>query len=439
MATISAGEIQPMPMHTSHTRTGATIQSQGRIAALDVWRGIACLLVFSFHTGASLRWPPLAIYGCTGVLLFFALSGYLLFQPFARSIARGDAFPSIPRFYARRFIRIYPPYLAALLVFVALRYATHTGAPTAGSILLHASLLFNYTRGVNYFSINPVFWSLAIEMQFYLLLPLICWPFGRLRMGPARALLLLVFSAIGLGLFSRSAEVLSGWNSDVQYRWATSYLDLFGYGMLVAYWLQCRPSGLVFRMRWIFALLGVALFFAGNDWCHFATGGQLLEGGSHAYAIVCPALLGLGSALVLYAVLAARLDPTPFLLGTLLAWVGDISYSLYLYHVGVQFAIFKFIPLGNLSYNAKSILYAVICLGPTLAVAWVMYRLIEKPAMAFAARRRARSAPARTLRSKMAARISRILKTTDSFVAPLSTCPGMESGSQNFAQQETSA
>ena len=81
-----------------------------RNRSLDMWRGVACLMVFAFHTGASFRWPPLAFYGNSGVHLFFVLSGYLIFQPFLKSMGGSKPMPSIGRFYARRFLRIYPPY-----------------------------------------------------------------------------------------------------------------------------------------------------------------------------------------------------------------------------------------------------------------------------------------------------------------------------------------
>jgi peptidoglycan/LPS O-acetylase OafA/YrhL len=83
------------------------------ITALDGWRGIACLLVLFYHTGSNIFFPPLVIYGFIGLHLFFVLSGYLISSPFLKAIRGRSALPSTGRFYMRRLIRIYPPYLVS--------------------------------------------------------------------------------------------------------------------------------------------------------------------------------------------------------------------------------------------------------------------------------------------------------------------------------------
>src|SRR5260221_12923885 len=98
----------------SESGAGSASLGSSRFIPLDAWRGVACLMVLAWHTGACVRWPPLALYGNTGVDLFFVLSGYLLFQPFMKAIAAGSPMPPLGNFYLRRFLRIYPPYLASL-------------------------------------------------------------------------------------------------------------------------------------------------------------------------------------------------------------------------------------------------------------------------------------------------------------------------------------
>ena len=145
----------------------------GRDGALDGLRGIACLLVYVHHLGLALgRWP-LTIPGYVGVDLFFVLSGYLMFGPIVAALAEGRR-EVIPwrRYAIRRFSRIYPPYLVALLIFSAFRHAEGAKGPGDLSLISHTLMLFNYTDRAEFFRINIAFWTLAIEAQFYLVLPL---------------------------------------------------------------------------------------------------------------------------------------------------------------------------------------------------------------------------------------------------------------------------
>lgn len=160
------------------------------IADLDVLRGLAILLVVTFHAqeflvpGFALYAPPPngfmwlpgdagwerflwnltpAAIGWSGVDLFLLLSGFLIHWS---TLRRGQA-SGWREFYGRRFWRIYPTYLVALLLFIAVL------GPFAGwDILAHVLLIHNYDPTV-FYSINGVFWSLALEVQMYLFYPLL--------------------------------------------------------------------------------------------------------------------------------------------------------------------------------------------------------------------------------------------------------------------------
>jgi len=370
------------PVIEKPSETGGT----ERNPSLDIWRGIACLMVFAFHTGASFRWPPFAFYGNNGVHLFFVLSGYLIFQPFLRGMSGSRPMPSVGRFYARRFLRIYPPYLVALAAFILLRYVTHTNAPSAFNILSHALMSFNYVSHINFFSINPVFWSLAIEAQFYLILPIACMTAvaltGSGRAGKQCASLLVVASFLVIGVASRTAENMFRDSADVRVRTIFSYLDLFGWGMLTAYVQQrFRLEGRIVS-RWPLVCLGVIIVLATNSWSFYAADGNWLLTSKLAYTVISPALICAGASLILLAIVLPSC-PTKHL-GILLlplVWTGEISYSIYLYHVGVQFVIFKLIRLQTLPYMTQAILYALISLPPTLLISWLMYLAIERPSL----------------------------------------------------------
>lgn len=108
----------------------ARASGKNNIAALDGVRAIAALLVVSVHVSeiAGIPWDanhnPLAtafaFLGRTGVVLFFVLSGFLLFMPYARSLLFQEEWPSTRKFYLRRIFRIWPGYYFTLAMMVIL-------------------------------------------------------------------------------------------------------------------------------------------------------------------------------------------------------------------------------------------------------------------------------------------------------------------------------
>jgi peptidoglycan/LPS O-acetylase OafA/YrhL len=160
------------------------------IPRLDVLRAFAILTVFAFHfftitfhtqsvpwAGDArdyAAWPfgawcvPLT-WGWIGVALFFVLSGFCIHLSFLRKpggFGVGD-------FYGRRFLRIYPAYLAALAAFSLFIFLFRPpGTLTAFQFVTHLLLVHNFSAR-SFFMINGAFWSLAVEFQFYLLYPLL--------------------------------------------------------------------------------------------------------------------------------------------------------------------------------------------------------------------------------------------------------------------------
>ena len=139
-------------------------------------RGLAALAVFGVHFDQTVRttrsigfidlWRLLPR-GDHGVSLFFTLSGFLLSLPFWDSTAR----PGWRRYAVRRLARIVPGYYLALTALIVL--GGYWRVPGTGAdIALHYAFLFNFTE-FSIFSINAPFWTIAVEMQFYLLLPLL--------------------------------------------------------------------------------------------------------------------------------------------------------------------------------------------------------------------------------------------------------------------------
>ena len=166
---------------------------------LDIFRGIAALWVFSFHYSFSQSFQDhlpalytLARYGHEGVPMFFVMSGYCIGASASSARRRGE---SVRSFIQRRLIRIYPPFWCSIIVVVALPFGIEglsslkTGNfqwPTAESgwlfldyspsdwlSLISLLNIFSWEAPVlglqqQFSAINAVYWTLAIEVQFYL-------------------------------------------------------------------------------------------------------------------------------------------------------------------------------------------------------------------------------------------------------------------------------
>ncbi|SDE03403.1 Peptidoglycan/LPS O-acetylase OafA/YrhL, contains acyltransferase and SGNH-hydrolase domains [Mucilaginibacter pineti] len=160
---------------------------------IDLLRGIAIILVFLFHChlilfgangsgisdmnyaapGFSLKmilinFSPTAL-GWTGVPLFFIISGFLIHLGFLKN---NESFNSLT-FFSKRFWRIYITYWFSLCVFIIARHflVKNAGKVDLTDLLLHTLTLHNLSDRY-FYSINPAYWSLAVEVQLYLIYPL---------------------------------------------------------------------------------------------------------------------------------------------------------------------------------------------------------------------------------------------------------------------------
>lgn len=162
------------------------------IDKIDFLRGIAILLVFLYHSQLCL-YPSFSIqyginhiiqlrdtkttflflspinYGWSGVSLFLIISGYLIHRGFLNN-PKGFA---IKKFYIKRFCRIYPPYILVLFFVVLTTSGFFYFFTRKGfiDVISHVLLVYNL-KDSTYYSINPSFWSLAMEVQLYLLYPI---------------------------------------------------------------------------------------------------------------------------------------------------------------------------------------------------------------------------------------------------------------------------
>ena len=215
------------------TRVEATplvIDSRGKVhlRRIDVLRGIAILMVFLLHWYGyafgtdHLSWKGIVLdpasgptfsfylfyplsFGWIGVPLFFVISGFCIH---ASTLQAGQF--QIATFVGRRFWRIYPPYLAALILAVLLTGSKFTDETLRPQLWSHLLLIHNLQL-TWIFALNPVFWSIAVEVQLYLLYPLL-WKL-RARWGIAGALKFTLLLSIGSRIIG--AVFFTEWDKDL--------------------------------------------------------------------------------------------------------------------------------------------------------------------------------------------------------------------------------
>ncbi len=366
------------------------------IKALDGWRGVACLLVFFTHSGVNLQVFNIPIYGAVGVHLFFVLSGYLLYRQFIIKLIEQKTFPSFYKFYIRRFFRIYPPYLLALVFFIFIRYISKSHPPEPFNIFTHLILISNYLGSKNFFSINAVFWTLTIEAQFYLLLPLTTLIVYKLtKKEPNKSLVITVLLMLCIGVIARTTEFfLFDYSSPefpnpVRFRSVFSFLDLFSFGMLAAYLEYVLSSQMLKKSRYYgeaICTLGILVFIAANAWFSSMGSNWMLINNPWAVTLF-PIFSCLALSVILLSIVTWRNYMNKILSLKPIVLIGEVSYSLYLYHIAVQLFVAKFLHLDAVKdLSIQPYLLAAVSFFPTIIISVLMYRLVEKPSMALVAR-----------------------------------------------------
>ncbi len=169
-------------LHSAQHWLAGQLEGGSKIKAVEGVRGIACLMVMWFHLNLIMRstniWNPLrsnvlfsaiALAGASGVTLFFVLSGFLLFMPFVKAVLFETQWPSTWRFYLRRVLRIVPGYYFSLFLLILLTSPAYFRPDHLADLGLF--LTFFMDAPATFMQINGPYWTLAIEWQFYLLLP----------------------------------------------------------------------------------------------------------------------------------------------------------------------------------------------------------------------------------------------------------------------------
>lgn len=359
---------------------------------IDSIRGLAILLVFAFHTlliifpgfeyrkyGADgiievenlqaiiLSFNPFG-QGWIGVDLFLVISGFLIHLIHLRSGTTLD----LKTFFSKRFWRIFPPYLFVLLVFFFMKMDT---SPQGLKHLFSHVFLIHNLDDDTFFSINPSFWSIALECQLYLIYPLYLVLLKHFGAGRS------FFIAILMNITLTTYAVITGISS---LAYGTFVLKMWIVWCAGAYLADRFHNGKrLFKHPALWFLAAYLLFCMFKS--YFITSRYIL----------LPATL---TCLAIMEVMLYYEKPLGFLgrnIFNKLGFLGLCSYSIYLIHQPY---------LGNLlSYFDPGTAFVIIDRFTGIGLSWaiiilisfMMYKMLELKSIAFGQRLRAKSKKAR--------------------------------------------
>jgi peptidoglycan/LPS O-acetylase OafA/YrhL len=353
------------------------ITSSGRmIPEIDGLRFLAIFSIFIFHLAGDLLRHSMPGYSDTlrsnalfrvtqilsvGVPLFFVISGFVLSLPFALAQHQIGKPVSIRKYFWRRITRLEPPYVLCLLLFFLMKVAAARGM--AGQLWPHLLASVAYLHNAAFArpsDINIVAWSLEIEVQFYILAPLMASVFliGNTRLRRS-VLAALVFAATAV--------------SALVFRDPRLQLSLLGYGQyfLVGFlfteaYLSCRGER---RRQWVWDLVSVV------GWSLLLL---LLVSNSNPGRWIMPWLI-----LILYLAAFHGVAMNHFVSNPWIVTIGGMCYTIYLLHnyiiAGIGILTERLHPGGGFAVRLS--VHFLLISPIVLMISALYFRFVERPCM----------------------------------------------------------
>lgn len=365
-----------------------------RVDFLDAMRGLAILGVFGFHSYRAANeyqrlfewngffldifarpaWDLLLLpfrHGNCGVPIFFVISGFCIHVSHRR---KPD--PWFHSFAIKRFLRIYPPYLLALLVFsfvYPFGSIDFSQQVDFTNFFAHLTLVHNLFPLEIYAGINPSFWSIAVEAQLYLLFPLMFllakWQ------GWQRTLMVCALIEISIRLFMATTAV---YGTELP-RWmvcsALTYVFSWSIGAAVAEsWLRKEPLP--------FSKHSSVVWFVVAILCYYFKPAEYFSFTAWSLASASFIVASLEGRTIIPAF------PGKEFLRRHLSLAGVISYSFYLIHQPLLDRVEIIVSrLSGFDFGATTHLELLLNLSAwplIMCVAWVMYKFVEMPTISLA-------------------------------------------------------
>ncbi|HEY1739067.1 MAG TPA: acyltransferase [Acidimicrobiia bacterium] len=342
-----------------------------------------------------------------GVAIFFLISGYLLYRPFLERMIRDDAEPPVGGYLLRRAARIFPAYWLALTTIILVGHFTHgkvlgfPDAPIRGGVFTYPRyyLLLHVYRNLHEAAsaLNQA-WTLAVEITFYVFLPIFAALMRRISRSKSVATRLWLQMGVLAAMYVASTGFRawcfygSGRVHAVGQYWLPANLDLFALGMAVAVvavgiQVEAWPRRVVTWVeRWpaLFWAAGIVLFYVAANKVNVG----LVPGPTPEQSMYRHAMQGVVALLLLLPVVFR--GPRPSIVSRILDWrplvyCGVVSYGIYLWHQSFldQAIRSQFKP----PFHASMALLLTYAIPVSVVVASISWFVVERRAVRWASRR----------------------------------------------------
>jgi peptidoglycan/LPS O-acetylase OafA/YrhL len=337
-----------------------------RLTFIDGLRGIACLMVFAHHgrgflylhrTNSIQDWLYLVgLYGNLGVPIFFVLSGFVMAYS-VRNIKIWN-FKILINFFLRRLVRLTPPYYISIIIssfFLLIRIKLSKYFHYFPDLITFLSHLFYLEGLLNLNNINVVYWTICIEIQFYLFFGVLCFI---------------------CYLLSTKYKIT---NIDIYV-----FLMTFIISLLRLYYNPDEIT-VVFFPSWSMFVLGIISFWVFNGRIDFKYGISLFI--LILILVFCNFndSLACGNLIYFSIIIASYYGKlTSWLSRPVIQFFGKISFSFYLIHAPLLIFINGFhLRLGLEKTYIMEMLIFLIALALTTLLATIMYYIVEVPAISW--------------------------------------------------------
>ncbi len=358
-----------------------SVPNQNRIAHIDSIRGVAALLVLFLHTASNFIYFPAVkaqgtllydmasdlSFGKTGVIAFFAISGFVICPSL-----KGQLYTGSRKFVISRFFRLFPAFWTAICLTLLVNFVWQGRAIDWSQVLGNIPMLHSV------FHVKPLeglFWTLEVELVFYLLC-LILFLCGWLQKPVILFTLGIVLVAIFQCVIDRPTlrtRILDV--AAIHWVGMPEYLAIMFWGGLFRAWYDDRQGVCSIRGYQIpIVVFVVALLFIILLRHLISVEIYAYYGDFNLLKPAIPYFLGLG----LFVVGSIYIKVTnPFFV-----WLGTISYSIYLLHPVVFIGVIHLVKTNLLKWGDMHLsVYLLICTTLTILLSGLVYRCIEKPAI----------------------------------------------------------
>ena len=350
---------------------------------------MAILLVIIHHCvyipplGNVFAGMPAPQSGRLGVAVFFVLSGFLMGLTVFREGKPFDA----KSYAVRRFGKIYPPFLLSIAFATAVYLCSHDSSGVLRQIILYVTSLGSFVPVQA--SINDVYWSLLVEIQFYLVLPVVHFCFKALVSRPAwwTSASFLIFPLLYRTVYylhHQAAGEYGGFFSELHKR-----ADAFAPGLLFACFVMRGGTDFVRRHADAFCLGGLILGMATLAFYEatFHTG---LSSNEFTRTLTCDVsylLIQIATLGLMCSIFAGHSVFSRLLSGRAVALIGVVSYEWYLFHIPMLHGARQLVR----TFELQPVPGYLLKLGvPTLGaflLAWAVYRWFSLPVLEWLKRR----------------------------------------------------